>query len=107
MKENRRRLKLKERFSIFCIFHVVTHHKVATDPEKPGKALFFFQKVFENLEKSGKVFKNLAHHGIVMEFSSEIPFNPFSILSLSIETQGSELSLPWCMEAHSYISYFL
>ena len=42
-----------------------------------------------------------------MEFSSEIPFNPFSILSLSIETQGSELSLPWCMEAHSYISYFL
>ena len=66
----------------------ISYKRVATDHGNPGKPrkTLFFQKVFENLEKSGKFFEkfDLTHHGKVREFSSEITFNPFSILSLSL-----------------------
>ena len=77
---------------------------VVTNPEKtgkPGKTLFF-SKSISKPEKSDIFLKNLSLHGKVREFSSEIPFNPFSILSLSIRKSRKLSFLCW-MEVHSYI----
>ena len=53
--------------------------QILENPEKQ----FFFKKSLKTWKSQGNFLKNLAH-GKVWEFSSEIPFNPFSIQSLSI-----------------------
>ena len=57
--------------------------RVATDPGKPGKTLFF-QNILKTWKSQGNLLKNLVHYGKVRDFSSEISFDPFSILILSI-----------------------
>ena len=52
--------------------------------ENLEKHFFFSKSLWKPGKNQGHVLKDLTHHGKVRDFSSGIPFNPSSILSLSI-----------------------